>query len=224
MDVKNRRGGMYWVGDKPYISVTHALQIIDKPQLRYWYGQQVYLATVKDPSIDERTALSAPYAVSKKSADRGSTIHSLIEAYRQNGVIIDTVPDELKGYANAFYKWANDHKPIIQESEKTVVNEEYKYAGTLDMLADIAGKRYVIDFKTNKTGSVYDEAHMQVSAYIKCLSGIDGGIIVALAEDGTYTHQLAKDGFKAFLSALNLYAFINENKLATLGWKGGQNG
>jgi hypothetical protein len=103
--------------------------------------------------------------------------------------------------------------PVIQECEKTVVNEEYGFAGTLDMIADIGGKRYVIDFKTSKDGTVYPEAHMQVSAYIKSLSGIDGGIIVGLAPDGTYNHQICRDGFEPFIHALGLYRFINEEKL-----------
>jgi hypothetical protein len=220
MDQKNRRrAGFYWIGDRPYLSVTEILKIIEKPAIRYWFGQTIYYAMVKDPTLSEQEAMAAPRNISRSKMDRGTTVHSLIEAYKTTGNVIDTVPDEFKGYANAFYKWANDLHPSIQECEKTIVSDEYGYAGTLDMLADIGGKRYVIDFKTSKDGTVYSEAHLQASAYIHCLEGCDGGILVGLAEDGTYTHNLVRDGFEAFKHALGLYQFINQDKLNKLGWR-----
>lgn len=216
---KDRRAGMYWLNEKPHISVTEVLKVIAKPSIQYWYGQQVYYAVMKDPTIDERAALAAPYAVSKSAANRGSTVHSLIEAYKTTSAVVNTIP-EYDGYARAFYKWVEDFKPTIIENERTVVNPTKGYAGTLDMIAEIGGKRHVIDFKTNKDGNIYDEAHMQVSAYLNCdgMTDCDGGIIVALAADGTYTHQIAKNGYIAFLSALDLYVFLNYAKIKALGW------
>ena len=63
----DRRGGFYWVDNKPYVSVTTALSVIDKPALRYWFGKQVYLAMTKDPTLNEKAALSAPYQMSDKA-------------------------------------------------------------------------------------------------------------------------------------------------------------
>lgn len=215
-----RRDGFYWVDKIPYVSVTEVLRVINKPALQYWYGQQVYQEVIKDPTIDEKAALAAPYKTSQNAAARGSTVHSLIESYKLTGAVIKDVPDQFKGYANAFYAWANDVKPEVIYTEHEVLNEEYYYAGTLDMLARIGGKIYVIDFKTSKDGTVYNEAHMQVSAYKACLNDVDGGIIVGLAETGIYNHQQTYESFKPFTSALNLYAFINRDKLAKYGWKG----
>lgn len=233
MNKSDRRGGMYWKGlNPPYVSVTTVLgQTIPKPALQHWYGQQIYLAMVADPSMDERTALASPYTAMKKAANRGTTVHSIMEAYKASGNIIETVPEEYKGYAKAFYSWVKFANPRILETEKTLTHEGYKYAGTLDMLAVINGKTCIVDFKTNKDGNVYNEAHLQVSAYIEALkhqdkptdanvSGYDG-IIVGLAEDGTFNHQIAKKAFKPFLHCLNLYAFLNRDKLIKLGWKGG---
>jgi hypothetical protein len=220
----DRRAGMYYNNDRGYISVTKVLTVIDKGYaLQRWYGKEVYMAVAANPSISEKDALYAPYMASRKAADRGTTVHSLIEAFKQTGTVVNTVPEQFKGYANGFYRWVEDHKPIILESEKSVFNNKYGYAGTLDMIANIGGKRYVIDFKTNKDGNVYTEAHMQVSAYINAddMIGIDGGVIVSLAEDGTYTHQIAKNGFRAFINALELYAFINYGDLMKLKWKQG---
>jgi hypothetical protein len=216
----DKRDGYYWIENDPYVSVTEVLKVIAKPAIQYWYGQQVYREVIKDPTIDERAALAAPYKTSKDAASRGTTIHSIIESFKLTGSVIDTVPEQFKGYAKAFYSWANDIKPEIIYTEKQVSHDFYHYAGTLDMLAKIGGKIYVIDFKTSKDGSIYNEAHLQVSAYRACLNDVDGGIIVGLAENGIYHHTTAFEAFKPFASALTLYAFINQDKLAKYGWKG----
>ena len=39
-----RRGGFYWIDNKPYVSVTKVLEVLDKPALRYWFGKEVYYA------------------------------------------------------------------------------------------------------------------------------------------------------------------------------------
>lgn len=235
MDNKSkRRAGAYWLDGRPFISVTEILKCINKPSITYWYGQQVYYAMAKDPTLDERTALAAPYRKSGEAANRGSLIHGVIEKYKQTGhipsaeelceenhlILSKEEKANLQGYIDAFKHWNEDFKPTIIENERTVVNPTKGYAGTLDMIAEIGGKRHVIDFKTNKDGNIYDEAHMQVSAYLNCdgMSDCDGGIIVALAADGTYTHQIAKNGYIAFLSALDLYVFLNYAKIKALGW------
>lgn len=217
-DKKKRRANCYWVGDKPFISVTEILKVIDKPAIRYWFGQQVFYAMAKDPSLDEKAALASPYQTSKDSASRGSTVHAIIEGYKTGGIQVESLPLEFRGYASAFQMWANEVKLNVIENEKTIVNEEFGYAGTMDMIADIGGRRYVIDFKTSKDGTVYTEAHMQVSAYQRCVPGVDGGVIVGLSPEGKYNHVQAKDGFKPFLNALELYKFINQDKLLKLGY------
>lgn len=217
MDARgNRRGGMYWVGDRPFVSVTEVLKTIDKPAIRHWYGQQVYYAMCKEPSLSEQEALAAPYRVAKESAGRGSTIHSLIEAHPN--IRLEAVPQDLRGYAQAFVLWSQEVRLKVLEHEKTIVSQEYGYAGTMDMIADIAGRRYVIDFKTSKDGTVYTEAHMQVSAYKQCLEGVDGAIIVGLSPNGQYNHVQSKESFKPFLACLELYKFINQEKLMKLGY------
>ena len=60
-----KRGGLYFKEGKPYLAVTEALKIIDKPALRYWFGQQVYYAMVANPSLNESEALASPYKVSE---------------------------------------------------------------------------------------------------------------------------------------------------------------
>lgn len=218
----DRRGGFYWDSGVPYVSVTNAIGVIDKPQLRYWFGKEVYLAMVKNPTLNQQEALTAPYATSDSAASRGSTIHSLIEAYKKSGVVIDSVPEKYKGYANAFYKWIDEFKPEIVENEKTVISKLHGYAGTLDMIVKKDGKTYLVDFKTNKKGEVYDEVELQASAYKQALHeagyDVDGMIAVALSEEGNYTQKSLQDKFDIFLKVKEIWVWKNQEDCKKLGY------
>lgn len=223
MDMKNdRRGGCYWT-DQPYLSVTNILSVIDKPSLRYWYGQQVYLAMVANPSLNEQEALSAPYKTSDKAKNRGTTVHSIVEAYKAGTFDIeDKVMDEYAGYAKAFKSWVSDMKPEILENERTVFSP-LGYAGTLDMLAKVGGVTTVVDIKTGK--DIYQEANLQVSAYLEALRGTNGdkvasnGSILLLMPTGKYKYQQASDEFNAFMACKTLYEGLNRDKLEKIGYK-----
>lgn len=209
---KDRRGGFYWVNDRPYVSVTTVLKVIDKPAILWWFGKSVYEAVIQDPTIDEKTALLAPYAVSKSAQNRGTTVHDLIEAEHQG-----EVSPLLEGYMKAYRRWKEDYQPTDEVNEQTVVNEHYGYAGTLDRVCTIGGKKTIVDFKTSKTGEIYPEAHMQISAYLPCTDA-EAGMVVGLSPDGNYHVQTLRKNFEVFESALKIYAFINEEKLKKFGW------
>jgi hypothetical protein len=217
-DRKNRRGGFYWLSGEPFVSVTNVLGIIDKPQLRYWYGREVYLAMVKDPTLGEKEALSAPYKTSDKALTRGSTVHSIVESYKTTGIILEDVVEPYKGYARAFKQWVSDFDIRVQEHEKTVVNKAHRYAGTLDLLVSNRDKETIlVDVKTGK--GIYDEAWLQTSAYwhgddIKA----DKIAVVLLGEDGTYKFEYGKDKFDYFLAAKKLWEWQNTEKLYKVGY------
>src|SRR3990167_3635128 len=217
-----RRGGFYWKGDESYVSVTTVLKILDKPALRYWFGREVYLAMVKDPTLSEGEAMSAPYKVTSGAQERGKTIHSLIEAYKKTGTIVDldTIPPALRGYAKAFYTWIGDNKIEIIESEKTVVNEGYGYAGTLDLLARVNGESYLIDAKTGK--DIYAESTLQLSAYQAALDGVLPKVgVLLLKEDGDYKFATVNPRFDVFLSCKALWEWFNEDLIKKVGYEGG---
>lgn len=222
MNQKNeKRGGMYWKGNKAYLAVTEVLKIIDKPQLRYWFGQQVYYAMVKDPSLEEKEALSAPYKTSDKAKVRGTTVHSIVEAYRKNGVEVKFETEEAEktfgGYRDAFLKWIKELDITIVENEKTVFSEKYGYAGTLDLLVRINGNKEttLVDVKTGK--DIYPESALQVSAYRNALE--EQGIeikecaVLLLMENGTYKYEVCENRLDGFLAAKTLYEQINYEKL-----------
>lgn len=223
-DLKDkRRGGFYFQGEIPFVSVTTVIDVLDKPGLTYWQKQQVYLAMVKDPTLKEQEALSAPYKVTGDAQERGKTIHSMIEAYKNTGKMPDYIPEEYKGYARAFESWVKDFSPNIIENEKSVFSNLYKYAGTLDMLLKVAQSptTAVLDIKTGS--DLYDTVWLQLSAYKYALmeNGTDIGDTYALLlkEDGSYKFEKGQDEFRYFLAALDLYKFRNRKKLEKLGYQ-----
>ena len=207
-----KRGGYYWRQGVPHIATTNILQIVAKPQLVYWFGKEVYLAMVLDPSLSQKDALAAPRATSGKAKARGTLVHSVMEAYKTTGKTIDTVPELYKGYVDAFYSYVGDNKLDIIEREKTVYNKEHGYAGTLDMLTKINnGKdKWILDFKTGK--DIYDEVTLQLSAYKHALGGKYRMGVVLLKEDGKYKFQEVEDEFEAFLACKKVWIWKNKEK------------
>lgn len=212
---EQRRGGFYWKDGKPYVSVTNVLKVLDKPALRYWFGREVYRAMVIDPTLQEAEALAKPYDVSDIAKSRGTTIHSIVESYKTTGKQI-TPPDEFKGYAEAFYSWVNDYKMTILEHEKTVFDEVVKVAGTLDLLCKNNGDTWVIDVKTGK--DIYDEAFLQVSAYMNMANANRGGVLL-LQENGKYKFAESPNYYSYFLHCKHIWEFVNRELCEKVNYK-----
>lgn len=226
-DLKNtRRAGFYFDKTEPYLSVTEVLKIIAKPQIVYWFGKEVYRAMAIDPTIDEKTALAAPYKTSGSAKTRGTTVHSIVEAYKTTGEVIETIPEEFKGYATAFYQFMKDHKVEIIEQEKTIFDKENKVAGTLDMYVKIGDKLMIVDVKTGK--DIYNEVRLQNSAYAHMLRlaghKVDEIAVLLLetGEDGKptskYKFATLEEDFDAFLACKKVYEWANKEKLIKFGY------
>lgn len=209
-----------------YISTTSILKVINKPALVYWFGREVYRALLKDPTLDEKTALAAPYAASGSARSRGTTVHSIVEAYKQTGAILTGIPQEFQGYASAFYQFMADHKVDIIEQEKTIFDDENKVAGTLDMYNKIGDHFHVTDVKTGK--DIYDEVRLQLSSYAHMmrLAGhpVDeiSVLLLETGEDGLptgkYKFQTVEEDFDAFMAVKKIYEWSNKEKLLKVGY------
>ena len=217
-NIKTRRGGFYWVDNNPYPSVTNIIgNTLAKPALRFWFGKTVYRAFAANPSLSEKEALAAPWKLSGDAKDRGSTVHSIVESWKQTKKHLTTIPDQFKGYAEAFYKFVQTNHVEIQEHERTVVSKVYKFAGTLDILSRLNSnkKLMIIDVKTGK--GLYPEVELQLSAYRQALKedGIDADMAaLLLMEDGTYQFAEYKtDRLDQFLACYTLWRWQNEEKL-----------
>ena len=189
--VDSRSGRFYHVegDDEPYVSVTHALGCIAKPALINWAANQertlvmdtaadLYLDLCQTPPMGRPSYLAtlqgrigkqkAHQRELAKAGDIGTQVHALIEWNLRRGLGQAVGPeprvvDKAQWAFMAFQDWAASVslKPIY--IEQMVFSRTHKYAGTMDLLAEVNGVLALVDFKTGK--AIYAEAYLQNVAY-----------------------------------------------------------
>jgi len=152
-----------------------------KPALIGWAASTAvdYCKEHKDDADVFENAKKEWREAGKKAMDIGSEIHHLIEQYLKDGKDVDFTekrPEVVQGFT-AFLKWDNENGCEWLETEKPVVSEDYGYAGTLDAICKftkgkLAGKIYVIDFKSSK--AIYPEYATQIIAYAQARTECNG--------------------------------------------------
>ena len=119
----------------------------------------------------KKVGYSADYIV-KKASEEGTQVHEMIEAYL-NG-------EELKFLEHGrpmynpnvwqmflrFVEWWEEYNPTLIEAEVHLFSDKLKVAGTCDLVCEINGELWVIDFKTsNHLQTTYD---LQTAMYAQC--------------------------------------------------------
>jgi hypothetical protein len=186
--INTKAGRFYEVEDEKYPSVTSILSVIGKPALINW-AAKVEREMVLDVSADlyldaplekmskpawittMQTRLGKAKASAKelaKAAEIGSQAHSLIEWTLLSELVTAPGPEPKisakAGYAfAAWLRWREsvNLKPLLVE--QVVWSKTHRYAGTLDLLAEVNGILTVVDWKTGK--AIYPEAFLQNAAY-----------------------------------------------------------
>ena len=207
-------------------SVTNVIGIMDKPALPRWAALEVARSAYRMrhalPEMGESEAIdmlkSSPWNRSKRAADRGTDIHSYLEA-RINSWEVDDLSPDAEPYREAADGWlmSAEIEPIA--TELTVFHPTY--AGTVDFVGRVDGRLTILDFKTSK--AIYDEAALQLGALWGCYSDQHGDpvawrdgkfelaedvdlLVVRIGEDGFETKQVADPyaslvGFVSLLEA-----------------------
>jgi hypothetical protein len=108
--------------------------------------------------------------IAKKAADEGTQVHEAIEKYVTGEKIVWL--DE-EGYSNysldiwkmilKFHDFWTSHTPSLIESEIHLFSDEFKYAGTCDLILEINGEKWLIDIKTSN--SLHTSQELQLAAY-----------------------------------------------------------
>lgn len=246
-----RSGRFYSVegDDTPYVSVTHALGCIAKPALINWAANQER-TLVMDASADlyvdlcQTPAMSRPTYIATlmsrigkqkahqkeltKAGEIGTQVHQLIEWNLRNTLGQKAGPeprvvDKAQWGFMAFQDWANSVslKPIF--IEQMVYSRTYKYAGTMDLLAEVNGVLALVDFKTGK--SIYAESYLQNVAYQQALIEMGhptpaAGYIVRLPKVDTDpafevgTVPAIADLWPTFVSVLSVWRWWHAQEVA----------
>ena len=119
----------------------------------------------------KKVGYSADYIV-KKASEEGTQVPEMIEAYL-NGEELKFLEHGRPMYAPnvwqmflRFVDFWEEYKPTLIEAEVHLFSDDLKVAGTCDMVCEINGELWVIDFKTsNHLQTTYD---LQTAMYAKC--------------------------------------------------------
>ena len=169
------RGRMYSrsVTDPPLVpSITTVISQAQSSSLDGWFGYMAASALAQDPrlasSLGNASEMRAVIKDASKAAERyrddaarrGTRVHYYCEQvalrdlgrpHRLDEARTDLAQHGEDAFAARFDEWWDLYqvKPIAPEI--TVWNSELGYAGTLDLVATIAGRLCVVDFKTRAT-------------------------------------------------------------------------
>jgi len=150
-DFKAKSG--YDIDGTWYPRVTRITDMKAKPALYRFYGTVGYDQAKR---------------ISEKSAEEGTLVHEIAEKILI-GDVPSSVDKSIEPAINALWKFLQKNKIEVQPEhvEMRAVNETHRYAGTLDVLANIGGKFGILDIKTSQ--AIYPDFGIQVSAYFDAL-------------------------------------------------------
>ena len=169
--VERGNGHSYYLDGERADGVTYALdQGFPKPGLLKWSAEATAkyavdhweeLAELKtSEKLD--TLFGARFKDRDEAGRAGTLVHRLaLELAR--GAEVD-VPDYIAGHVDSYLKFATDWNVVDYLVEVVVLNRRWRYMGTLDLIGEIAGELWLIDFKTARSG-VFAENGLQLAAY-----------------------------------------------------------
>ena len=163
----------YTMDGKAVAGVTTLLgKGMPKPALPYWSAKEVACYVADNPDGVETlrgmgrepmvAALKGiPWQRRDEAGVRGTDVHAIAEeiVHGRDVEVPEHLLDHVKGYA----RWLDAFKVEPVLTERSVGNRKHWYAGRFDLIADMAGWRWMLDVKTSK--SVYGETAMQTDAY-----------------------------------------------------------
>jgi hypothetical protein len=121
---------------------------------------EMHASDDRDGAID--WLKNAAFRMRDKAADLGSVVHASCEAVAL-GKPIPPWPKSAEPRMEGFKSFLIDCAPDFHNVEASVYNRPEHYAGTLDAICTINGRRYLLDTKTGK--GVYPEVGLQLAAY-----------------------------------------------------------
>jgi len=128
----------------------------------------------------KKVGYSADYIV-KKAGEDGTQVHEMIEDYL-NGKELSFLspngnplydPNIWQGFLR-FVDWWETYKPTLLETEVHLFSDKIKVAGTCDLVCEIDGEVWIIDFKfSNNLQTTYE---LQTAIYAECYAECFGKV------------------------------------------------
>jgi hypothetical protein len=140
---------------KPVPSVTTILEAYPK--------DAGYFKWLKDAGTDADT-------IRDEAGRRGSIVHELTERYDRGEEVSLLTGEGWPGYKmlewsmfERYVDFSTRFEPEHLMVEQNFVSPELGYAGTIDRVMELGGKRYLVDIKTSN--AIYDSYWLQLAAY-----------------------------------------------------------
>lgn len=184
-------------GDE-YISATTFLHKFEKP----FEKDRLSLQTAKKRGISQQEVLNEWAENSRIACEFGTAVHLAMETYIKGGEIADSYA----GLANSLdYHIGHEldsAKAVL--SEKLLWNDEYRIAGTADLIIEHNDKEFSVgDFKTNKKYNFFSEYGDTMLSPVSHLSSCQFNLYALQLSLYAYFHSIATG--KRVRRLFNLY-------------------
>lgn len=155
-----------------------------------------------------RRVAESPEAALSQAADRGTSVHELLEALADGTpLLLDLLPPEVAAFAPACRRFVEEWQPEWQLAEVVAINQTIGWGGTADCVAVLPDLGLtVIDWKSRGgEHGCYPEEACQLGGYAAAdyyiveddstgdiryrripVPNLDSGAVVSLKADGTY--------------------------------------
>lgn len=179
----------YHLDGKKYPSVTSILKYYPKGETFYnWLKQN------SDKSGE----------ILKNAGIKGTEVHQTIENWLINPSKTHYLTESNKKHLNQFKIWLKCFKNIkIIDIEKELINKQFEYAGTTDLIVELNGELWIIDFKTSK--GLYTSHELQLSAYKHC--GYNAKLGLLKLNEDSYEFKEVEDKFDLFLAVKKIFDY-----------------
>jgi len=153
---------------------------------------------------------TVPFHILNHAAQRGTAVHLATEFYDDGDLDEESIDPEILPYVNAWRLFREESGFVVDRSEVRLYSKRHGYAGTVDAIGFIRGRRIMVEKKT--TAQLHPSTAIQVSAYYRAYNDsvpsawrVRSACSVWLRRDGTYRFDAYDplDHWAAFLALLN---------------------
>lgn len=132
-----------------------------------------------------------PGAILQHAAERGTAVHLATEYWDDGDLDEDSIDPEVLPYVQAWQRFRGESGFVVERSEMRLYSVRHRYAGTVDCIGILGGRRVMVEKKT--TALLHPATALQVVAYLKAHNEtvpaghrIREAYSVWLRRDGTY--------------------------------------
>lgn len=165
-----------------------------------------------DYHVNRHTGQAIPSSVMEEAAAKGTDIHKCCQFINQGGLDWDALDPLYQKPAKEYERWLSLYSPKIIGCEVMVYSVRYGFAGTIDIVAEFQGLRWIIDIKTGASCSVGAQTAAYLQAYCEQekYHGLTARGVLWLPKDGKphkFERLTDKGDFDYFKACLAVHQY-----------------